>query len=107
MLNYQQQVLQNKRERAARGIFTVAALFSLGAVSWSLPYFFSATECPLSPARALENLFWVPNGRPLADTPSYGILPMIVTSLYVTALAVIFGVVIGLSTAVCLYRFCP
>ena len=32
---------------------------------------------------------------------------MIVTSLYVTALAVIFGVVIGLSTAVCLYRFCP
>ncbi|NCA67027.1 MAG: phosphate ABC transporter permease subunit PstC [Clostridia bacterium] len=37
---------------------------------------------------------------------SYGILSMIVASLYVTALSVAFGVVIGLFTAICLYKFC-
>ena len=43
----------------------------------------------------------------IAEPPSYGILPMLVTSLYVTALSVIIGVTIGLFTAVCLYKFCP
>lgn len=37
----------------------------------------------------------------------FGIFPMIVGSLYVTALAVIFGVPVGLLTAVFLSRFCP
>ena len=43
----------------------------------------------------------------MADPPSYGVLPMIVTSLYVTALSVLIGVTVGLLTAVCLYKFCP
>jgi phosphate transport system permease protein len=38
---------------------------------------------------------------------SYGVLPMIVTSIFVTALSTIIGVTIGLLTAVCLYKFCP
>lgn len=37
----------------------------------------------------------------------YGILSMIVASLYVTALSTVIGVSIGLFTAVALYKFCP
>lgn len=46
---------------------------------------------------------WTPENVP----PSFGILPMIVGSLYVTAGAILFGVPIGLLTAVFLARFCP
>ena len=38
---------------------------------------------------------------------SYGILSMIVASLYVTALATMIGVVVGLCAAISLYKFCP
>ena len=105
MLNYNNRS-SKIRERAARGIFTVAALFSLGALL-VITIFLLCNGVPFI-ARTVFGKFGLgAEWRPLADTPSYGILPMIVTSLYVTALAVIFGVVIGLSTAVCLYRFCP
>lgn len=105
MLNYNNRS-SKIRERAARGIFTVAALFSLGALL--VITIFLLCNGVLFIARTGFGKFVLgAEWRPLADTPSYGILPMIVTSLYVTALAVIFGVVIGLSTAVCLYRFCP
>ncbi|MBS6592041.1 MAG: phosphate ABC transporter permease subunit PstC [Ruminococcus sp.] len=46
---------------------------------------------------------WKPN-----DTPaSYGILPMILGSIYITAGAVLVGVPIGLLTAIFMSRFCP
>ena len=46
---------------------------------------------------------WKPN-----DTPaSYGILPMILGSIYITAGAVLVGVPIGLLTAIFMSHFCP
>ena len=105
MLNYNNRS-SKIRERAARGIFTVAALFSLGALL-VITIFLLCNGVPFIARTGFGKFVLGAEWRPLADTPSYGILPMIVTSLYVTALAVIFGVVIGLSTAVCLYRFCP
>ena len=44
---------------------------------------------------------------PTIDNPLYGILPMIVATLYVTAFSVVLGVGIGLFTAIALYKFCP
>lgn len=42
------------------------------------------------------------------DTPSsYGILPMIIGSIYVTAGAIIIGVPIGMLTAIFMSHFCP
>lgn len=46
---------------------------------------------------------WAPNDCP----PSYGILPMIVGSVYVTAGAILTGVPVGVFTAVYMARFCP
>ena len=43
--------------------------------------------------------------RPAGDI--YGIFPMILGSIYVTAGALIFGVPIGLLTAIYLAKFCP
>ena len=43
--------------------------------------------------------------KPLEDL--YGILPMIIGSIYVTAGAIIIGVPIGVLCAVFLARFCP
>ncbi len=45
---------------------------------------------------------WKPNDIP----PSYGILPMILGSIYVTFGAIIIGVPIGVLTATYLAKFC-
>ncbi len=44
---------------------------------------------------------------PTANNPSYGILSMIVGSLYITTGAIIVGVPIGILTAVYLTKYCP
>ncbi len=46
---------------------------------------------------------WSPSNIP----PSFGILPMILGSLYVTIGAIIIGVPIGILTAIYLAKFCP
>jgi len=45
--------------------------------------------------------------RPTWDPPRFGILPMIVGSLYVTMGAILFGVPIGIFAAVFMAKFCP
>jgi phosphate transport system permease protein len=47
------------------------------------------------------------NWSPTANPPVFGILPMIVGSIYVTVGAVIFGVPIGILTAVFMAKICP
>jgi phosphate ABC transporter membrane protein 1, PhoT family (TC 3.A.1.7.1) len=46
---------------------------------------------------------WKPNNTP----PSFGILPMILGSIYVTAGAAVIGVPIGILTAVFMAHYCP
>lgn len=46
---------------------------------------------------------WKPGDTP----PSFGILPMILGSIYVTAGAILLGVPIGILTAVFMAKFCP
>lgn len=45
--------------------------------------------------------------KPTANTPSFGIFPMIVGSIYITLGAVLIGVPIGIFTAVFLTQYCP
>lgn len=57
----------------------------------------------IGPVSFLLGQSWKP-----VDTPaSYGILPMMAGSLYVTALALLMGVPIGIFCAVFLVKFCP
>ena len=96
----------NAREKVMRGVFLFSAIFSILALA-TITVFLFASGVPFIAktgfAKFLFGVEWVP----LADNPTYGILPMIVASLYVTALSVIIGVGIGLLTAIALYKFCP
>jgi phosphate transport system permease protein len=53
------------------------------------------------------NVLWGKHWHPTDIPPDFGILPMIMGSVYVTLGAVVCGVPIGVLTAVFLARFCP
>ncbi|MGN1445716.1 MAG: phosphate ABC transporter permease subunit PstC [Eubacteriales bacterium] len=93
------------REKLMRGLFLGCALFSVVALV-TITIFLLASGLPFIAEIGLGEFFGT-RWAPLADTPAYGILSMLVASLYVTALSVLIGVGIGLLTAICLYKFCP
>ena len=86
-----------------RGIFLFCAAFSIFALSCICVFLF-ANGVPFIGRIGLGNFFGATWNL---HEESYGILSMIVASLYVTALATMIGVAVGLYTAICLYKFCP
>ena len=95
----------SKREKLMKGVFFASALFSVAALLLITAFLFAEGIPFIAEIGAGE--FFGDEWAPLADAPSYGILSMIVATLYVTALSVIIGVSVGLFTAICLYKFCP
>lgn len=89
-----------------RAVFLSAAIFSVLSLA-AITVFLLASGIPFIAKTGFAEFLLGKTWAPLADEPHYGILPMIVTSLYVTALSVAVGVSIGLFTAIALYRFCP
>ncbi len=89
-----------------KAVFLSCAVFSIFALL-AIAAFLFASGAPFIAKIGFTEFVFGKEWAPLADEPTYGILNMIVASLYVTALAVIIGVGIGLLTAVCLYKFCP
>ena len=85
-------------------LFLVAACASVAAVALICAFLF-ANSIPafveIGPLNFLLGTVW----RPGNDL--YGIFPMIMGSLYVTAGALLLGVPIALLTAIFLARFCP
>lgn len=57
----------------------------------------------IGPLNFLLGREWAPGNVP----PSFGILPMIMGSIYITAGAILIGVPVGVFTAVFMARFCP
>ena len=92
----------NVRETLMRGVFILCAAFSIFALGCICVFLF-AEGAPFIGRVGFANFFgttWY------LDSEAYGILSMIVASLYVTALSTLFSITIGLFTAICLYRFC-
>ena len=85
-------------------LFLIAACFSIIAVLL-ICFFLFANGIPamgeIGLFKFLSGVNWKPGNN------IYGILPMILGSIYVTAGALVIGVPIGLLTAVFLARFCP
>lgn len=104
--NEPRMVMISVREKLMKGVFLVSALFSVFALVTITAYLL-ASGIPFIAKTGFGQFILGTRWAPLADTPSYGIFPMIVASLYVTALSTLIGVGIGLFTAVCLYKFCP
>lgn len=92
-------------ERLFRVIFAVSALTAIVAVGLICVFLFASGLPFIARVGWLDFLLgtdWSPSDVP----PSFGILPMIVGSLYVTLGAVFFGVPIGILTAVFMARIC-
>ena len=94
------------KEQIMRTVFALSALAAILAV-WLICVFLFAGGIPgMAKIGVFKFLFgtdWSPSDVP----PEFGILPMIVGSLYVTAGAVLFGVPIGIFTAVFMAKVCP
>ena len=98
--------MKNLKESLMKFVFLVSALTSILAVALICIFLF-ANGIPAIEKVGLLNFLggtnWAPNDVPA----SYGIFPMILGSLYITAGAVIIGVPIGIFTAVFMARYCP
>ncbi len=91
------------RESLMRGVFLVTACLSIAAVLLICLFLF-ASGLPAIGEIGVGNFLLGTEWEPSRDI--YGIFPMIVGSLYVTAGAIVVGVPIGVLCAVFLARFC-
>lgn len=92
------------KEKVMQAVFFATACISILAVGLICIFLFANGLPGIKEIGVFQFLFgktWRPGNG------DYGILPMILGSLYVTAGAIIIGVPIGILTAVFLARFCP
>ena len=96
--------MKQYKEQIMKGIFLIAACASILAVALICVFLFANGFPAMGKIGVFEFLLgkeW----RPGNDT--FGILPMILGSIYVTAGAILIGVPIGILTAIYMARFCP
>jgi phosphate ABC transporter, permease protein PstC len=93
-------------EKGMSVVFLFAALMSTFAVALICVFLFAKGIPAIGKIGVVEFLMgneWSPS-----DTPQiFGILPMILGSLYITAGAIILGVPVGILTAIFLAKACP
>ncbi len=93
-------------ERVMAGLFFLCALVSILAVGL-ICYFLFVNGIPaifkIGFTQFLAGTDWSPSDVP----PTFGILPMILGSVYVTAGAIAWGVPVGILTAVFMSKMCP
>lgn len=98
--------MKNTKETVMKGIFFLSACFSIIALLLIVIFIFANGVPFMLDYGFFKFIFgmeWTPTNAPA----SYGIFPMIVGSLYVTAGAAVVGVPIGVLTAVFMAEFCP
>ena len=94
------------KEKAMEVVFLITAITSILAVGLICIFLF-VNGIPAMAEVGIFNFLlgekWTPTNTPA----SFGIFPMILGSLYVTAGAIIIGVPIGILTAVYMAKYCP
>ncbi|MDR3287944.1 MAG: phosphate ABC transporter permease subunit PstC [Peptococcaceae bacterium] len=98
--------MRNAKERLMKSVFLLSALVFIGAVALIFLFLFAnglPAIAEIGPLKFLLGREWSPNEIP----PVFGILPMILGSLYVTAGAIAIGVPAGVFTAVFMAGVCP
>jgi len=94
------------KEKIAKYIFFAAALTSVLSVALICIFLFANGIPAIKEIGFFDFILgkeWAPNDVPA----SFGIFPMILGSIYVTAGAIILGVPVGILTAVFMAKFCP
>ena len=94
------------KESFMKYVFFISALMSMLALVL-ICYFLFSIGIPAIGKIGINNFLlgqhWLPSDVP----PSFGILPMILGSIYITLGAILIGVPLGVLTAVFMARFCP
>ncbi|WP_423831812.1 phosphate ABC transporter permease subunit PstC [Streptococcus equinus] len=96
--------MNHKKEKMMQGVFFLAACISIVSVLL-ICIFLMANGLPAIKEIGIKNFLLGEVWRPSSN--EFGILPMIVGSLYVTLGALVIGVPIGIFTAVFMSKFCP
>ena len=94
----------NFREKLMKIVFLLTACVSIAAV-FLICFFLLINGFPAMKEIGFGNFIFGKQWLPMQNI--YGIFPMIVGSLYVTAGAILIGVPIGVFTSVYLVKFCP
>ncbi len=96
--------MKKYRESIMRAVFLVAACVSILAVVLICGFLFVngfPAIAEIGPLKFLSGIIWKP------QEGQFGILPMIIGSIYATAIAILVGVPIGLLCSVFMAKFCP
>ena len=96
--------LKKYREKIMQVVFLIAACISIVAVALICIFLFAngfPAIVEIGPLKFLGGMTWKPTEG------QYGIFPMIIGSIYVTGIAILVGVPIGLFCAVFMAKFCP
>lgn len=96
--------MNHKKEKIMQGLFFLTACISIVSVLL-ICIFLLANGLPAIKEIGIKNFLLGEVWRPSSN--EFGILPMIVGSLYVTLGALVIGVPIGIFTAVFMAKFCP
>lgn len=97
---------QEFRERFMKAVFMLAALASIVFVAL-ICWFIFGNGVPAMIKIGFSNFLLGKDWAPADIPPSFGILPMILGSLYITLGAVLVGVPVGIFTSVFMARYCP
>ena len=95
-----------RTEQLMKGVFFFAAFTSILAVLL-ICFFLLSNGIPAMGKIGIFDFLLGKNWKPQDIPASYGVYPMILGSIYVTAGAIILGVPIGILTAIFMARFCP
>ena len=93
-------------EKLIHGIFLLLGLVTVGCVLLITVYLILSGIPAIRQIGLLDFLLW-DTWESTAKEPSFGILPFILTSVYGTAGAILFGVPVGFFTAVYLAKLAP
>ena len=96
----------NVSERLIHGLFLILGLVTVGCVLLISGYLI-VSGLPAIREIGLTNFLFGKVWAPTAETPQYGILPFLLTSLAGTAGALLLGVPVGFFTAVYLAKLAP
>ena len=98
--------LFKQKERIMNGVFFISATMSIISLVLIIVFMFT-NGIPVMRKYGFNEFLFGTVWRPTASSPSFGLLPMILGSVYVTLGAAIIGVPIGVLTAIFMAEYCP
>lgn len=99
-------MLAEQKERIMSGVFFISAFMSIVSLVLIIVFMFT-NGIPVMMEYGFDEFLFGTVWRPTASAPRFGLLPMILGSIYVTIGATLIGVPIGILTAIFMAEFCP